>query len=378
MTLYHSIKATISRNSFVLLVMGLMVLLTRPGQAQSVAGLQPGFIPTEYDALLQVMNAVMDSTPNLRIEAHGQTLTRQYRSPEVGLLNRWELYKRQDGVAIIHIRGTINKPVSWLANFYAAMVPATGKLVLAPRDTFRYQLAQRKEAAVHVGWLVSLAYLVRDMQPVLAKERQAGTKQFIIAGHSQGAAISALLRAYVQYQDLLGAEAAVKTYLSAAPKPADLFFATDFDHYTRNGWAFRVVNSYDWVPQTPFSTQTIADFNKLNPFSGAEAAIKKRDFLTRLYLNMAYRNIHNKTDQASGVFRGYLGNDVYLLIKKALPGFQKPQYANSNNYYPAGSIISLVPNADYFKLYPDTSSNVFTHHMPKPYMYLLKAGYEVK
>lgn len=342
------------------------------------ASLKPGFDAPEYDALLMVMNAVMDSTPNLRISGGGHLHIRAYRSPEVGLLNRWELYKRNDGVAIIHLRGTVNKPTSWLANFYAAMVPAKGKLVLAPGDTFKYQLASRKEASVHVGWLLSLAHLVKDMTPVLRQEVASGTRQFIIAGHSQGAALAALLRAYVQYQPLLGEGAQVKTYMSAAPKPGDVFFSTELDAYTRDGWAFRVINAYDWVPQTPFTEQAIADFNALNPFKNASQAINKGDFWTRLYLNVAYRSIHNRTDAAADVFRNYLGNDVFLLVKKALPTFQKPVYSKSNNYYPAGTPVTLMPDEEYFKRYPDTSRNVFTHHMPLPYQYLLRKAYGMR
>ena len=34
----------------------------------------------------------------------------------------------------------------------------------------------------------------------------------------------------------------------------------------RNGWAYRIVNTNDWVPQTPFQLQTIGDLHPTNPF----------------------------------------------------------------------------------------------------------------
>ena len=49
----------------------------------------------------------------------------------------------------------------------------------------------------------------------------------------------------------------IKTYCSAAPKPGNLFYAYDFEHITEGGWAFNVVNSADWVPELPSTTQTV-------------------------------------------------------------------------------------------------------------------------
>lgn len=355
------------------------LLLLLIGFTISAQPLHPGFDAKEYDGLLDIIAKSMDTTKGLFISNAGQTFTRVYQSPEVGLKNRWEFYRRSDGVAIIHIRGTINHPTSWLANFYAAMVPAKGRLVLAPKDTFYYQLATRPRASVHVGWLLSMAHLVKDMKVQLPKLINASDKSFIVVGHSQGAGIAALLRAYLRYEQLLPKGAQIKTYCSAAPKPGDLFFSHEFDSPETLGWSFRIVNSYDWVPQVPFSNQTIEDFNNLNPFRDVKKSLAKASFLERLYLSYAYQNIHKKTDQAASIFTNYLGNDVFLLVKKALPSFQKPTYSNTNQFYPVGTSLVLTPNESYFKDFPDTSSNIFIHHMIPPYKRVLRLHYpEVK
>ncbi len=92
-------------------------------------------------------------------------------------------------------------------------------------------------------------------------------------GHSQGGAIAYLLTAHfynLQQQGKLPADIRFKTYCSAAPKPGNLYFAYDYETTTRGGWACNVVNAADWVPETPFSVQTVSDFNTTNPFVNAK------------------------------------------------------------------------------------------------------------
>ena len=72
-----------------------------------------------------------------------------YRSPMVGLDNRWDLWTKA-GVqpqAVISIRGTAMKQERWLQNLYAAMLPATGELQHTATRTFAYRLATNPQAA---------------------------------------------------------------------------------------------------------------------------------------------------------------------------------------------------------------------------------------
>jgi hypothetical protein len=141
-----------------------------------------------------------------------------------------------------------------LENLYAAMVPANGKLILDNADTFNYCLAPGNKAAVHVGWLIGTAFLSKDIVPKIDSLYKSGIKDLLLMGHSQGGAINYLLTAYLyslQKQNILPGDIRFKTYCSAAPKPGNLFFAYYFESITENGWAFNVVNSADWVPETP-------------------------------------------------------------------------------------------------------------------------------
>ncbi len=62
--------------------------------------------------------------------------TKYLVSPEVGLFNKCAVLMRNDQTAVICLRGTISKTESWIENFYAAMVPATGSLQLNDHDQF--------------------------------------------------------------------------------------------------------------------------------------------------------------------------------------------------------------------------------------------------
>ena len=224
-----------------------------------------------------------------------------YRSPIVGLKNRWDLWISKDSVAVISVRGTTLDPVSWLANFYAAMVPAVGELKISNDFTFSYHLADNPKAAVHVGWLVALACLSTDILHKIDSCDHAGIKNFILFGHSQGGAITYLLTSYLlnlQKTGKLPADLHFKTYFSAPPKPGNLFYAYDFENGTRGGWAFRIVNTADWVPEFPFSTQTVNDFNEVNPFEDVDAIIGKKKFPVNIILRHTYNRLKTPPKKA--------------------------------------------------------------------------------
>ena len=219
--------------------------------ANAQHGIQPGFDRNEYaDMLWLQFNGFNDSLANqqqftLSKGRHQRVMT----SPEVGLYNKCAVYLREDGVVVIQLRGTVNKPESWLENFYSAMVPATGELPLSTEYKFAYKLAENKDATVHIGWLIGTGFLAKTFLPSLDSLVAKGHSNIIVSGHSQGGALSFLTTSYLHYYFLQQQKKVVlKTYASAAPKPGNLYYAYDFDFITRNQMGFRVVNSADWVP----------------------------------------------------------------------------------------------------------------------------------
>lgn len=342
------------------------------GRSQSFG---PGFDKEEYLEMLRVTLITHTDEPiapwkegDLPRPTHKMV----YRSPEVGLRNRWDLWTNGNRDAMISVRGTTADLVSWLENGYAAMVPATGSLHLADDFTFDYRLADNPRATVHVGWLTGMAYLSRDILPKMDSCIAAGIRRFYLTGHSQGGAITYLLTAHLYRLQQTGrfpADVKFKTYCSAAPKPGNLYFAYDYEHLTGN-WAYTVINTADWVPEVPFSLQTKDDFNTVNPFTDAKASIKKQKFPVNLVMNMLYNQMTRPANKALKNYRKNLGKRAYKMVTRTLPQYKEPVFADNNNYVRTGTCILLYADEAYYKLFPDDKAQIFMHHKMQPYYYL--------
>ena len=269
-----------------LILLSLLLCITLSAQQ-----LKPGFDKEEYRDLMHI-SARTTANPNYFKDFPESTSFKMlYQSEAIGLDNLWDLWKNDKQVAVISIRGTTLKPESWLANFYAAMVPAKGSLKLNDDEIFNYQLAKNPKAAVHIGWLVSTAFLSKEIVPKIDSLYKTGTKEFLIMGHSQGGAIAYLMTSYLYNLQQLGQlpiDIKFKTYCSAAPKPGNLYYAYEYEAMTQGGWAYNVVNAADWVPEVPMSIQTLKDFNNVNPFTNAKEMIKKQKFPKNLVLKYVY------------------------------------------------------------------------------------------
>jgi hypothetical protein len=342
--------------------------------------LSPGFDAYEYaDLLWLAFYGISDSLKETKsFDLNAGRYERVMRSPEVGLYNVCEIYLRNDGTVILSLRGTVNKPESWMENFYAGMVPATGKIKLADDYIFSYQLATRTDALVHVGWTIGTGFLVREYLPVMDSLLKKGYRNLIVTGHSQGGALSFLNTSFLHYHyhhdypDLV-----LKNYASAAPKPGNLYYAYDFEHITKNGYAYRVVNADDWVPESPISVQGLGDFNKLNPLSSAPETIKKQKFPEKVVISHMYNRMRKGSEKAAARYKKYLGNGVGKLVRKSLPGYEPPGYADGSNYMTAGAPIILMPSDAYRVKFPHDPDAVFLHHLYAPYFFLLKEQYKL-
>ena len=335
--------------------------------------LKPGFDKKEFIELLKLTAKHTD--PNHFSDvAYPEKFKLVYRSKSMGLDNAWELWKSTDNMAAISIRGTTRNNVSWIENFYSAMVPAKGELKLSPTDVFKYELAQNPRASVHVGWLIATAILSKEILPKIDSCYKAGIKDIFIVGHSQGGGISFLLTAYLyslQKQHVLPADIRFKTYCSAAPKPGNLFFAYDYEAQTQAGWAYNVVSAEDWVPMLPVSVQTTDDFGDVNPFANARKMMSKQKFPKDVVLKHIYNKMDKPPRKAQKNYEKYLGKKISKYVKKNLKEFETPIYYNSNNYVRCGNTIVLAGDSAYYQKYPIDKTNLFMHHYPAPYLFLM-------
>jgi hypothetical protein len=342
--------------------------------------LKPGFDPIELRELMQLSVYQIDTPWSNMLYPQPPNYQLAYRSPEMALDNRWDLWKRKDSVAVISIRGTTGNAESWLENFYAGMVPAIHQLTLANGKTFKYQLASDSGAFVHVGWTIALAYLHESVVQQINLNYKNGNKEFLIVGHSQGGAIACLLTSYLHYErgKKIPADVIIKTYATAAPKPGNLKYAYDYDFTTRDGWAFRVVNASDWVPEVPFAIQTLDDLNPVNPFANISTLMGRARGPQKWVTKSVIRKMNRAVRKSERKFRKFLGKRVGFLVRKSLPGTPKYQYVRSMNYVPCGTPIILMPNDAYRQKYPDDPNRIFRHHFFGPYFFLLDTYYPRK
>lgn len=177
-----------------------------------------------------------------------------YTSGIFGMDNKFQLYQK-DNLVVINLRGSTNKKVSWLANIYSAMIPATGTINISGED-FNYCFAQDTNAAVHSGYALAIAYLHKDLLYHISNLNRNGIYHFIITGHSQGGALANILRAYLENlsDSLLAAENVFKTIAFAAPMVGNKAFALEYNtRYAEDNTSFTIVNPADPIPKFPTS-----------------------------------------------------------------------------------------------------------------------------
>ncbi|ANH81649.1 lipase [Niabella ginsenosidivorans] len=340
---------------------------------------EPVFDPKEYAAFLSMAfykSSIPDKEQRSKVKDPYHMV---YESHEMGMKNLWWLYTNDHNQAVIIIRGTVGDMASWLENYYCPMLPATGSLQLNDTTIFHYKLAERKDAYVHAGWTIGMAYLVTDMLPKIKESYQKGIKDFYIFGHSQGGALAYLVDSYLYYKRQAGALPAdlhFKTYTSAAPKPGNAQYAYDFEFINKGGWTYSVVNSADWVPETPYSIQRVSDMNTVNPIVDIPEALKRARFPLRQVGNFYYGKLNRKTRKAQKKYTRILGHKLYKLgIKKILPQLKEPQYMPSMSYMRAGTPVVLMPDETYYKNVTLKKDDKFAHHHFAPYYYLLQKQY---
>lgn len=356
-----------------LLLVGLQLF----GTAQVLQG---GFDKAEFGEILSI-NSRFSERPSIAQLIPAPTRSRLlYKSENIGLVNHWQLWLMDEKVAVICTRGSTSEGESWLANLFAAQIPAKGVLKIAKDFEFNYHLADHPRAAVHAGYVFSSAFLLRDILPKIDSCYQRGIRDFILSGHSQGGGITYIMSAYLlqlQKSGELPSDIQIKVYTSASPKPGNLYFAYDYEHMLDDGWSQHVVSSEDWVPQSPFTVQTIEDLPTVNPVPALRATLKKQPFFKRLFFNSLYKKVTGPSQKAVDRYQKYLGKFTGKQIRKYYPDFVIPAFAPSNEYVRTGRQVVLQPDSGYFEKfdYAKDKTKIMLHHSTVAYYYLLQHTY---
>jgi len=362
-------KTILSRS--LVMIMGIILL----GVSLN-AQLRPGFnlIECREMALIGVRTARNEVYAEAFSEPSQFVMRYQIPSP-VGFDNSWDLWENGNGTAVVSLRGTSLNAESWLENMYAAMVPAKATITLPGGGRFDYELAEHPSAGVHVGWLTGVAFLAQDIRPKLDSLIASGVRDIIITGHSQGGALAILLTAWLYGEQRSGdlpGDIRIKTYAMAAPKPGNLFFAYEYEQRTQQGWAFNVVNPFDWVPQVPVTIQTLDDYTATNPFVTSDGAIRSRSTSERAILRNVYKKLDRPTRKAQRTYQRFLGDHTSTLLQRQVPGLVVPKFIPCNNYVRTGTQVVLRPDEAYVRKFPERSDDVFLHHLHAPYLILME------
>lgn len=339
-------------------------------------GLKAGFDKKEFEEILKINTTYLEAKNSKELMPPPAYSKLIYSSPVMGLENKWELWMMDNNVAVVCIRATINSTTSWVANFFAAQIPAIGTMTIAKDFTFQYKVADNPKAAVHAGYIFCSAFLMKDIQPKIDSLYKAGIRDVIIAGHSQGGGLSYLIGANLLWQQKDGklpSDLRFKIYTSASPKPGNLYFAYDYEYITGDGWAFQVVSTVDWVPQSPFTVQTVDDLPSVNPVGYIQASFKKESLFKKIIVKSVYNKLTKPSFKAVDEYQKYLGSYVGERIQKQYPEFKIPAFSNTNDYVRTGRQIVLTPDAAYFERYDAAKnpSNFMLHHATSAYLYML-------
>lgn len=341
--------------------------------------LKPGYDKAELTSLLPIMERVYDTSDIGGFKTPEPVkMKRVFRSKVSPLINRFDVWVTEDKKAVIPIRGTIvdTAALSFTVAFYVPMVPAIGKIKMSDSKTFEYKLAELPGAGVHLGILLALGLISDEFLEQIHKQYAEGIRDFILLGHSQGSGIAVLATSYLRYlqkDGKLPTDMRIKTYCIASPKVGNLQFAYDYEKITMGGWAMSVNSVIDWVPCIGVTLQSAIDFPKVSPFHDLKAFFKSANYNPGEKFNETAQKFLNVVPNASEELSKIVHEYVYPKVLKAMPGYVEPEVMKTADFERSGLNIPMIPNADYFKKFPNDPANfqVWENHSVYPYYILV-------
>lgn len=301
----------------------------------SYGQLKEGFIKEEAKDMIAICNSfTFIDLYNSDNEILPVGYKKKYTSGVFGMDNKYQIYQKEN-VAVINLRGSTAKKMSWLENVHSAMIPAKGTMQVSGED-FNYCFAQDTAAAVHSGYALGIAFLAKDLLYHLEVLNQQGIYDFIITGHSQGGSLANMLRAYLENlpSEQISERNRFKTYSFAAPKIGNKAFSEEYNkRYCSDNSSFNIVNPADPVHTFPLSYNESLSDNFKAFLTDREFSLKK--MLTNSVALLLEDNLSNYVKM--------LSTSASRQISKDLGPITMPDFVQDINYFKLENRIELKP-----------------------------------
>ena len=275
---------------------------------------------------------------------------KRYTSKVIGLDNQFQIFKNQDGIGVIHFRGSTSEISSWVENMYSAMIPATGVIKVNGVE-HAYSFANDPGASVHSGYALAIVLMSDELMQQIDLLKTDGVTELLICGHSQGGALTNLAKAYLENMSRykLLVDMKFKAYAFANPMCGNDKFAAEFiDRFGGQGWSFSTVNPADMVIHMPVHYQETNPFS-LNSFKEALYSGQPLNF-RKMGMDLLIQKFEPTVTSYIQTSNKIIDKFVYTTHNMV----KMPEYTEDINYFELETVISLPP-FEYPKVKLDTA-----------------------
>jgi hypothetical protein len=272
-----------------------------------------------------------------------------YTSGMFGMDNKYQIYQSENK-AVINLRGSTAKTISWMENIYSSMIPAEGEIVIQGGDTIKYKFSDDEKAGVHAGYTLGIAFLAKDIIFHIKSLNYEGIYDITLTGHSQGGALAILFRAYLEHlpKGTISENNRFKTYAFANPKVGNKEFVYSYINKCKKGTNYSIVNVKDFIPKMPLSVNNHKEMS-----SGQR--------ISKLVFDKSYKIKDAAKGTLGKMFGGsindimnYASSSAFKKITKNVGEVKMPKNITDNDYAVMGNRIELM-EFEYPKILVDPS-----------------------
>lgn len=273
-----------------------------------------------------------------------------YTSDVIGMDNKFQVYEKGK-TAVISFRGSTTKTSSWVENIYSAMIPAKGAITIDGKEIL-YNFANKDSAAVHAGYALTTLLLAPHVIKQIKQLNEKGIYTIMLTGHSQGGALSNMMRAYLENlpTGTISSQNKLNSYAFANPMCGNKEFAEEFNaRFEQNSSSFRIINPEDFVPKMPMHYKEEGPL--LNKEILSDWVFGKEKFdVRKLGSDILLRGL-------KGGLTAYINSSNKLIeriISFSHVKIEMPEYVKDINYFQTGILVEL-PEFEYPKILLDLS-----------------------